>query len=56
VDKSWLTDSFLHRGGGIFFFLLALVLLAPVLLFLKKSEKSQEKGERIKAKDSFPVS
>jgi exosortase len=40
VDESWLTDSFLHRSGGMFFFLLALTLLAPVLLFLKKSEKN----------------
>ena len=40
VDESWLTDSFLHRSGGIFFFLLALTLLAPVLLLLKKSEKN----------------
>lgn len=59
VDKRWLTDSFLHRGGGIFFFLLALTLLAPVLLFLKKTEKKtthKEKGERIKAKGSIPGS
>lgn len=59
VDKRWLTDSFLHRGGGIFFFLLALTLLAPVLLFLKKTEKKtthKEKGERIKAKCSIPGS
>ena len=56
VDESWLTDSFLHHSGGIFFFLLALVILAPVLLFLKKTEKDQEKGERLKVKGSFPAS
>jgi exosortase len=49
VDKSWLTDSFLHHSGGIFFFLLALLLLAPVLLFLKKTEKDHEKEEMLKA-------
>jgi exosortase len=41
VDKSFLTGSFLHSSGGIFFFLIALALLAPVLLFLKKTEKSE---------------
>jgi len=56
VDESWLTDSFLHHSGGIFFFLLALVILAPVLLFLKKTEKDQEKGERLKVKGSIPAS
>jgi len=39
VDKSFLTGSFLHSSGGIFFFLLALALLAPVLLFLRKTEQ-----------------
>jgi exosortase len=51
VDKTFLTDSWLHSGGGIVFFLLALTFLAPVLLFLKKTEKKtadKEKGERIK--------
>ena len=59
VDEGWLTDSFLHRSGGIFFFLLALTLLAPVLLFLKKSEKkptNKEKGERRKVKGSIAAS
>ena len=52
VDKSCLTGSFLHSSGGIFFFLLALTFLAPILLFLKKTEKEttdKEKGERLKA-------
>ena len=39
IDKSWLTDSWLHKGGGIVFFLLALILLAPVLWFLIRSEQ-----------------
>jgi exosortase len=50
VDKGFLTGGFLHQSGGILFFLLALVLLAPVLLFLKKTEKNtppKEKGEKI---------
>jgi exosortase len=52
VDKSFLTGGFLHKSGGILFFILALAILAPVLLFLKKTEKKttyKEKGERIKA-------
>jgi exosortase len=31
--------SNLHREGGILFFVLALLLLAPILYFLRKSEK-----------------
>lgn len=38
VDESFLTDSFLHRSGGIFFFILALSLLVPILWLLRKSE------------------
>ena len=59
VDIGFLTGGFLHRSGGIFFFLLALILLAPVLLFLKKTEKNpndKEKGERIKVKGGIPAS
>jgi exosortase len=40
VDPTFLTGS-LHRKGGFVFFLLALAILAPVLLFLEKSERSQ---------------
>ena len=40
VDPSFLTGS-LHHKGGFVFFLLALAILAPVLLFLEKSEHSQ---------------
>src|SRR3984885_4037382 len=40
VDPSFLTGS-LHRKGGFVFFLLALAILAPVLLFLEKSEHFQ---------------
>ncbi len=39
-DPRWLTQSSLHRDGGILFFILALVLMAPILYWLKKSEKS----------------
>lgn len=41
VDKTFLTDSWLHRSGGIVFFILALILLAPVLWFLSKTEKKR---------------
>jgi exosortase len=40
VDPSFLTGS-LHHKGGFVFFLLALAILAPVLLFLEKSEHFQ---------------
>ena len=40
VDKSFLTNSFLHKKGGVFFFILALFVMAPVLWLLRKSEKS----------------
>jgi exosortase len=42
IDPSWLTDSWLHRGGGIFFFLIVLMLLAPVLLALHRTEMRSE--------------
>jgi exosortase len=38
-DPRWLTQSSLHRDGGIVFFILALVLMAPILYFLRKGEK-----------------
>jgi exosortase len=40
VDPRILQSS-LHREGGIPFFILALVLMAPVLYFLRKSEKQE---------------
>jgi exosortase len=39
VDSRWLTESSLHRDGGILFFILALMLMAPILYFLRKSGK-----------------
>jgi exosortase len=44
VDKSFLTDSLLHKRGGILFFILALALLAPVLWLLKRSEDKEIAG------------
>jgi exosortase len=38
VDPKWLTESSLHRDGGIVFFILALALMAPILYWLRKSE------------------
>jgi exosortase len=43
-DPRWLTESSLHRDGGIVFFILALVLMAPILYWLRRGEK---KGNRI---------
>lgn len=39
VDTSWLTNSWLHKSGGIVFFLLTLLLLTPVLWLLIRSEQ-----------------
>jgi len=39
VNKGWLTDSDLHREGGILFFILALLLLYPLLWQLRRSEQ-----------------
>ena len=38
VDPKWLTESSLHRDGGIVFFILALLLMAPILYWLRKGE------------------
>jgi exosortase len=43
-DPRWLTSSSLHRDGGILFFIFALVLMAPILYFLRKSEKQRDEG------------
>ncbi len=37
-DPRWLTQSSLHRDGGIVFFILGLFLMAPVLYWLRKGE------------------
>jgi len=39
VDPTFLTNSLLHKAGGKPFFVLALLFLAPVLWFLRRSEK-----------------
>jgi hypothetical protein len=44
VDPRILQSS-LHREGGIPFFIVALILMAPILFFLRKSEKIKVKGE-----------
>lgn len=38
VDKSFLTNSLLHKKGGIVFFIMALAILVPLLWFLRRSE------------------
>jgi len=47
VDQKFLTQSFLHKSGGVFFFIPSLALLGLMLYFLRKSEG---KG----AKNGFP--
>ena len=42
VDKSWVTDSWLHSSGGIVFFVLGLIILGVVLLLLQKVEKRHQ--------------
>jgi len=41
-DPRWLTESSLHRDGGIIFFILGLMLMAPVLYWLRKGEGKRE--------------
>ena len=51
VDKSWVTDSWLHSSGGIVFFILGLIILGVVVLVIQKIEKKyMVQGERIKVK------
>jgi exosortase len=38
VDKSFLTNSLLHKKGGIVFFIMALAILGPLLWLLRRSE------------------
>jgi len=38
VDMSWLTNSWLHKSGGIVYFAIALCILTPILWGLRKSE------------------
>jgi len=52
VDKSWLTDSWLHKGGGIVFFILALLFLAPVLWALVRSESD---GRCLRLSNFWPI-
>ncbi|MFV2082609.1 MAG: archaeosortase/exosortase family protein, partial [bacterium] len=44
VDKSYLTDSFLHKSGGVVFFAIALLLMFPILIYLRWLENKREKG------------
>ena len=48
VDKSWVTDSWLHSSGGIVFFVLGLIILGAVLLLIQKVEKRAH-GSRLTA-------
>jgi exosortase len=47
VDMSYLTDSLLHRKGGLPFFILALLLLSPVVWLLRKTEKAGIDKQRV---------
>ncbi|WP_373498965.1 exosortase/archaeosortase family protein [Desulfococcus sp.] len=40
VDMSWLTNSWLHKSGGIVYFSIALCILIPILWGLRKTEPS----------------
>ena len=43
-DPRWLTESSLHRDGGIVFFILGLVLMAPILYWLRRGEGRGARG------------
>ncbi|HSW39791.1 MAG TPA: exosortase/archaeosortase family protein [Acidobacteriota bacterium] len=45
IDTRFMTESSLHRDGGILFYLLSLVLMLPILAILRRSE--QKSGRRI---------
>ena len=51
VDKSWITDSWLHHSGGVVFFVLGLIILGVVLLIIQRFEKKAQ-GSRRTAADS----
>jgi exosortase len=41
-DKTWLTDSWLHKSGGIVYLMIAFAILGPVLWGLRKIERRGE--------------
>jgi exosortase len=41
VDPKWLTESSLHRDGGIVFFILALLIMAPILYWLRRGDRGE---------------
>ncbi|MFP4014982.1 MAG: exosortase/archaeosortase family protein [Chitinispirillaceae bacterium] len=52
VDKSFLTDNFLHKGGGIIFYALVLLLFLPIVLFLSRLEQKQSTSTGVKKSDT----
>lgn len=49
VDRRILAGE-LHTSGGIPFFIVAILMLAPILWYLRKTEKGKEMKEKIKGK------
>lgn len=47
VDPSFLTNSMLHRQGGVLFFALGLAILAPILWLLIRSEKTAQSKPQV---------
>ena len=47
VDKSWVTDSWLHSGGGVVFFTLGLIILGAVVVVIQKMEKKAHGAKAI---------
>ena len=43
VDKSWITNSSLHRDGGFVFFLIALASFGGIILLLRKWESRTDR-------------
>jgi len=44
VDKKYLTDSILHRSGGVVFFAITLLLMFPLLVYLRRLEHKKDKS------------
>ena len=60
VDKSWVTNSWLHHSGGVVFFVLGLILLIPMIGILMRLEKKttptkKASGQRPAAKANAPA-
>ena len=50
LDPSWLTDSWLHKSGGVVYLMIAFAILGPVLWALRKYEMRKPKKAHAKTR------